>query len=239
MKQDILKNLTDEVNMQEDRIVIGADTGAHVHYVVGNKKGLFYYGESDGYDDIERLLNRWPRSIVVFDQGGDLIAPRKLREKYRGRVFLCHYRQDRKTMEIIRWGSGEEDGNVLVDRNRMLELLIGEFKDKRIPLQGKEADWYDYWLHWNNIYRTEEEDALGVMRRKWERSDADHFVHATLYWRVGMDKFGQGGSGIVTGFESGLNVRTGVEVSPSGRIPVNPRLLQMPESNKESDWRNV
>jgi hypothetical protein len=205
LQNDILGCLSNRINSQGGRVVIGVDTGAKIHYVVGNREGLFYWGEASDYSEIEALLKRYPKSIAVFDQGGDLIWPRQLREKYPGRVFLCFYRQDRKTMELIKWGEKDESGAVIVDRNRMIDLLIGEFKDRRMVLQGVENDWYDYWLHWNAIYRIVEEDALGTLRKRWERNGADHLVHATLYWRVGMDRFGAAEDGAVIGAGSLLD----------------------------------
>lgn len=160
-EDDILKNVVDEDNLQKGRIIIGCDTGLKIHYVIGNQDGIFYYGVAEGYADIERFLKRWSTSVAVFDQGGDLIGVRELREKYPGRVFLCHYRQDRKTMQLISWGENDEMGNVVVDRNRVMQLLIEEFKTRRITLNGKKSDWWDYWLHWKNIYRVGEENALG------------------------------------------------------------------------------
>ncbi len=186
----ITRNLTSVVNDQKERIVIGVDPGIDIRYVVGNKKGLFHYGQCGDWDDIERLMQRWDRSILVCDAGGDIIGPRKLREKYQGRVFLCHYARDRKTFQLIRWGEGNEFGNVVVDRNRMIQLVIDELIDKRIPLQGTEEDWWDYWLHWSHIYKVREENSLGVIESRWERSDRDDWAHSTVYWRVGMDRFG-------------------------------------------------
>lgn len=188
----IERALTKKVNRQESRIVIGCDTGLDLHYVVGNKEGLFYNGKAKDYDDLEALLKRWPTSIIVFDAQGDLIAPRKLAEKYQGRIFLCFYGVDRKSQELVRWGKKVDRTTVVADRNRMIQMVVDEFNDGRIPLQGVIDDWYDYYLHWSHIYRVSEEDSLGVVRTKWERSDADHWVHATVYWRVGMDKFGEG-----------------------------------------------
>ena len=95
----VLKNCTDVINDQNGINVIGVDTGLPIHFTVGNTQGIFYYGKCkppsdtyDPYDTIESLLKRWPRSIVVSDQGGDLIGIRKLQAKYPGRVFLCFYR---------------------------------------------------------------------------------------------------------------------------------------------------
>lgn len=236
--QDVLfRNLTSEiiqpVDEQNERIVIGVDTGTTIYYVLGNNKGLFYYGSCTDYEEIERLLMRYKRSIAVFDQGGDLIMPRKLREKYPGRVFLCHYSVDRKTMQLVRWGESDEAGNVIVDRNRMIQLVIDEFSDKRIGLQGGQADWHDYWLHWKNIYRVKELNRLNVEETRWERSGDDHWVHATVYWRTGMDKFGVG-SGKVLVSNSFLN---SVPVAPTvidGKVP-----LIMQKIDQEEGWRNT
>lgn len=233
----IYRNLTNEIIQPEDekneRVVIGVDTGTTIYYVVGNDKGLFYYGSCTDYDEIEKLINRYKRSIVVFDQGGDLIAPRKLREKYPGRIFLCHYSVDRKTMQLVRWGKDKELGNVIADRNRMIQLVIDEFIDKRIQLQGTEHDWYDYYLHWKNIYKTKELNSLGVEESRWERSSDDHWVHATVYWRVGMDRFGMG-QGQVMG--SGQWIKD-LPLSPT---VVNDRMPIMPRTKtRGGDWRNV
>ena len=60
----------------------------------------------DPYQELEALLRRWPKSIIIADQGGDLIGIRKLQAKYPGRVFLVWYRRDKKGKEIIKWGEG-------------------------------------------------------------------------------------------------------------------------------------
>lgn len=198
---------TPEQNTYKGRIIIGVDTGIKLRYVYGNKQGLLGYGEMKDYmpdennklakeETLEYFLQAFPDSIMVIDQGGDIIGPRKLRAKYPGRVFLCHYARDRKTMQLIRWGEGDEGGNVVVDRNRLIQLVIGEIKDRRMRLyrgQSREA-WHEYWLHWHAIYRVVEEDKSTMMPRYvWVRSDRDDYVHCTVYFRVGVDKFGKSG----------------------------------------------
>jgi len=145
-------------------------------------------------ESLEYFLKKFSNAIMVIDQGGDIIGSRKLKQKYPGRVYLCHYAADRKTYQLIRWGEKDESGNVIADRNRMIQLVIDEFRENRIRLYGTENDWYPYWLHWSHIYRTHEEDELGIRHFQWVRSDRDDWVHATVYWRVGMNRFaGEGG----------------------------------------------
>ncbi|OGZ28220.1 MAG: hypothetical protein A2427_02605 [Candidatus Nealsonbacteria bacterium RIFOXYC1_FULL_40_7] len=249
----ILGVVANENNQYEGRLVIGVDTGKKLHYVVGNKAGLIGYGEMADYapdginglqlnQTLEYFLKEFEGSIMVIDQGGDIIGPRKLRAKYPGRVFLCHYAKDRKTMQMIRWGEGDESGNVLVDRNRMIQLVVDEFKERRLNLFQKEKnDWYDYWLHWSHIYRTREEDELGIPQSVWHRSDRDDWVHATIYWRVGIDRFGS--KGFIANPEAEIKSNSYM-IDPDETVSFDPAEMfnlkphWWTEDEDEDDWRN-
>ncbi len=194
--QTILGCLDKKVNTQEGRIIIGVDTGLPIHYVLANKQGYFFFGQcadpatgKDPYLELEMLLRRFPQSVIVADQGGDLIGIRNLQAKYPGRVFLVWYRADRKSEELIKWGTGDQYGTVTADRNRLIQLFVDEMADKRVTFNGTESEWQEYIAHWLNIYRTWDENTLGVKEFKWERTGADHFVHATIYARIGLTKF--------------------------------------------------
>lgn len=210
----VMRNVVDEVNEQKDRIVIGADTGHGIHFVCMNKDGVFYYGNSteitaskDPYDYIRKLLNKWEKSVAVFDQGGDLIGVRKLQAQYPGRVFLCFYNKDRKSVEITRWGEDEEYGRVYVDRNRHITLLVEQMRDTgRFRLQGKKEEWQEFASHWGNIYRekivtkeTKDKDDRSLYGAEyvWKRNGADHYVHALGYAYVGLQRYGSGQAKIV------------------------------------------
>lgn len=205
-EEQINELITPDKNLYQGRLICGVDTGVKLRYVVGNAQGLVSYGEVTDYmpdeanklelsQTLEYFLIKFPTLIMVIDQGGDIIGSRKLRNKYPGRVFLCHYARDRKTMKLIRWGAKEESGNVLVDRNRMIQVVVDEIREKRFRLfNGTKADWYNYWLHYSHIYRVVSEDNLGVQQYTWMRSDRDDWVHATVYWRVGLDRFGTQGA---------------------------------------------
>lgn len=255
--EDTIKGAwTKEKNLYKGRLIIGVDSGIKLNYVVGNTQGLVGYGVMKDWmpDDTNRLalnetieywLIKFPDSIMVVDQGGDLIGPRKLRSKYPGRVFLCQYSRDRKTMQLIRYGKGEESGHVLVDRNRMIQLVIDEMRDKRIPLyNGENAEaWHEYWLHWSHIYRVWDEDSLGVKQSVWMRSDRDDWVHATVYWRVGIDRFG--GKGGIVGLGPEMDPDSYL-LNPDQTVEFNPDLMfgkqKSPadpwwDQQEEPDWR--
>lgn len=237
--KDILKNCTPEVNDQEGRIVIGVDTGLPIWYVVGNRQGLFYKDSCKDYEPLKALMRRYPTAIMVIDQGGDLIGSRNMRELFPGRVFLCYYRKDRKTLQLVTWGQNDETGNVVVDRNRMIQLVIDEFRDKRIPLNGTEDDWYDFALHFTHIYRVNEMNALGVEESKWERFDDDHFVHCLVYWRVGMSRFGTQGAKIFMNDQTYM--KESPEITPDRTMdsPDPKKIYNFEFEEKKDDWRDT
>lgn len=213
----ILRNLSSKVNSYEGRIIIGVDTGLPIHYVILNKEGIFFNGKCkhpsadyDPYDELEKLLKRFPTSILVADQGGDLIGIRKLQAKYIGRVFLCFYRDDRKTENMITWGNTPDTlGTVTVDRNRMISMIVEHFKEVgRITLNGSQEDFQEFASHFENIYRElivgndtpgKNLGTLYAAKYVWKRNGPDHFVHALLYALVGLDRFKEDRAEIVGG----------------------------------------
>lgn len=258
-EETILGLVTGEQNMYNTRMVIGVDTGVALRYVVGNRQGLVGYGQMKEYEaykrtgpddpkpevplneSLEYWLHSFPNSIMVIDQGGDIIGSRKLRAKYPGRVYLCHYANDRKTMQLIRWGEKDENGNVLVDRNRMMQLVIDEARAKRWKMYvGTKADYHDYWLHWSHIYRAWEEDAMGIPRYKWLRDGRDDWVHATIYWRVGIDRFGSSGAIIGAGITPEpnsymINADRTVTYSPEEMFKLGGAVIN--EDDEDGEWR--
>lgn len=252
-EETILGLCTSDPNEYKTRLVIGVDTGVALRYVVGNRQGLVGFGQMKDYspDDTNKLqmhetleywLTKFPNSIMVIDQGGDIIGARKLRKKYPGRVFLCHYARDRKTMKLIRWGEKDESGNVLVDRNRMIQLTIDEARSRAFRIyNGTRADWHDYWLHWSHIYRVWEEDALGKPTYTWLRDGRDDWVHATIYWRVGIDRFGT--SGAIVGV-SPTPEPNSYMLNPDGSVTFDPHEMFkltgaiIGEDDDDYDWRS-
>lgn len=223
----VLKNCVDITNDQTKRVVIGMDTGHGIHFTVMNRDGVFYYGNAkeitaskDPYDVIEGFLKRWPKSIVVSDQGGDLIGVRKLQAKYPGRVFLCFYRKDRKTVDLVEWGTDTEYGKVMVDRNRMMQLVVEQMRDVgRIRLNGTVDEWGEFASHFGNIYReqvvvkdSKEKDNRNLYSNEfvWKRNGPDHYCHALLYAMVGMQRYGGEPAKIV-----GANPLAGI---PTGQV---------------------
>lgn len=254
-KSYFAQNLTTEDMYPEenDRVIIGIDTGKNLHIVIGTSKGLFHFEEKrptekndhDPWIEVYGLMERWSRAIAIVDQGGDLIGSRKFQAKYRGRVFLCAYREDAKGKQLVKFGKKDELGTVQADRNRLISFVVEEFTDRRIPVMGEfetgtDRDWYDYWIQWNNLTKVKELDPKTgqVKRRIWVRAGADHYAHATVYWRIGAFRFGSNGATIPA--HSNLQKpQTGVLINPDGTIEGQPPgvIWNLTGAKKDDDWR--
>lgn len=206
------KNIVQQVNAQEGRTIIGLDTGHNLHFTMMNQQGIFYHGYCpsveenpepgyDPYDVIERILIRYPQSVLISDQGGDLIGIRKLQAKFRGRVFLCWFVKETKNKELIRWGENEEFGKVLVDRNRTIQLAVDQINESRLSFNGTVLDWQPFFEHAKNIYRvkeiTDDNEPTYGWRWVWKRKGPDHWFLSLIYALVGMDKYAMSLSQII------------------------------------------
>lgn len=85
-----------------------------------------------------------------------------------------------------------------------------------------------------------EEDGLGVIVAMWHRNDRDDWVHATVYWRVGLDRFGSAGSINLPGQDVKPN---SYMVNPNQTVSIDPEELfqhgGLGQEDDEPDWRDV
>lgn len=199
-EHDVTQNLTTLVNSQEGTIVIGLSNSFPYHYVMGNKEGLFYNAISDStnpYSDIDRHLNVYTNSILLTDQVGDLIQIKKLQDKYPGKIFVADLKPEISSKDLANWGINNDYGTVTVGRNKLIQLISDEIKDRRLPIQGTPEDWKDFIHEWKYIFRIWEKDDLGGKKARWESNAPQHFIKATIFWRVGIDKYANSMASIV------------------------------------------
>ena len=245
----VLRNCVDTVNDQTDRTVIGVDSGDnYLSYVLMNKQGVFFYDTDRGitasknpYDIIRSHLRRFPKSIAVFDQGGELMNTRQLQAEFPGRVFLCFYRKDRKSLELVQWGENDEYWKVTVDRNRMLTLMVEQLRDiGRIRFNGTKDEWSDFAEHFGYIYRekiatkeTKDKDDRSLYGAEyvWKRNGPDHYVHALLYALVGMQRYGG---------EAATIIGEGVfDKAPKGQIVQDQKIATFVEAGEFRDESRI
>lgn len=243
-REALMSNLTEDIitPAEDERIVIGVDTGLRLDYVMGSKNGLFYHGDCKDYAELDKHMTTWKKAVAIVDAGGDLIGSRAFQERWRGRVFLGMLGGPKKNSDEPMWN--DEEKMVSIDRSKYIQIVVDEFSAKRIPLFGTEEDWDEYWLDWNNLTRKKVTDPItGEFKGyKWLRSGRDHRALATVFWRVGMGRFGKGGGKLLGVGPLGGPARTAS--IQDGRIayPKNSKLgpqIQYPQQNENTDWRRT
>ena len=191
-KELLLKNIVyGEPNIKVKN-VMGVDTGLTQHYLLGNEQGIFKFGSTKDWDEIEFLMKKYD-VLAVFDALGDLTQPRKLRDKYRGKVWLCYFKRDRDTPEAIKW-QGKEMA-VYADRSKTIQRVIDDFVDEKLRFyEMTPEDLIEYIEHWKTLYQFTEKDSLGIERKIWETEGENHYLFATIYFWLGLLKRGRGES---------------------------------------------
>lgn len=232
----ILKNITSKASSKVD-VCIGVDVGLEKHVVVGTPYGVFQVFKTKSWEQIEQIFLKYDATMVI-DALPDLTEPRRLVEKYRGRVFINYYREGTRKNDEIEFRKKDEYGVVRSDRTRMVEKAINLLVEGKIKFHLKEEDLEEYIKHWNTMYRYTDEDRIGNPVVRWESAnDDDHFCHAHIYYLIAREKV-LGGAGAI--FREGGGKIHGEEsfaVDESGQIPA-PSIKDLVGKPKK-DWRYV
>lgn len=184
--------------LAKTNVCIGVDNGIVKSVVVGTPNGIFRYFETESWEEIENLFLMYNATMVI-DANPYPNIPKKLVEKYPGRVFINYYVQDRKGLGIIRYQTKENNGVVHSDRTKILDNIAAMVVNQELLFALKPSEMEEYIYHWENTYRVVEEDSNGVQKGKWlvKEGKPDHFVHATVYYRIALDKVMNSGFGAI------------------------------------------
>lgn len=239
---ETIKGLLTDINDRTGRVIMGVDTGIKIRWVVGDKNGLFNMGECESYEELQREFDKYKDCICVMDKGGDIIGSQEFAHKNAGRVFLCYFQHDKQSLDLIKWHKDADYGLVSADRNRLIQMVVDEMADKRIPLYGSLEKWWDLWLHWQFMYRVVEEDRMHNLVYVWECDKAAHrndYALAMCYYRVGIDRFAGNESELI-GEESPIfkSIPKAPYRTANNEMVGSAIELTMPEApSKADDWR--
>jgi len=222
--QTILKNTVGGENFKLQN-VIGVDTGLTMHYVLGNKQGIFKTGSTKDWDEIESLMRKY-EATAVFDALGDLTKPRQLRDKYRGRVWLCYFKRDKDKPEAVKWEPKEMA--VYADRSKIIQRVIDEFVDGKIKFYMRPDELGTYISHWETLAQIEETDSIGITRKVWETDGENHLLFATIYYWLALQKSGEAK---IMGYEA----PDGTKTAHDPRAPDIKKIEE--EQGNRVDWR--
>lgn len=188
-KTVILKNIIYGKPNLKTKNVMGVDTGIIQHYVLGNEQGIFKIGKGD-WKTVTRLMKTY-EVVSVFDALGDLTKPRKLKEKYWGKIWLSYFKKDKDSPKTIKWD--EEEMAVYADRTKIIQEVIDSFVDGEIKFyEMRPEDLMEYIEHWETLSQIEEKDSLGIIRKIWQTEGNNHFLMATVYFYLALQRAGEG-----------------------------------------------
>lgn len=194
-RESIVKCIFPTMNPMTD-VAIGVDNGKTMHYVIGNKYGIFKMGETDDWQVIENLRNQYD-AYMVIDSNPYPTPPLKLANKYPGKVFVHWYTDDSKQSEIIEWGEKDKKTSVFSDRTKIIDAVVADINatDLLFNMTLDVLENNEYIKHWQRLYRIVVEDNKGVRRAVWRTvgqetgtKKADHKAHATVLWKVAMQQ---------------------------------------------------
>lgn len=172
----------------KQNVVIGCDSGKTKHWVMGNDNGVFSYGKTDNWEDIERLINMYNATCII-DALPDFTVPERLARKYPAKVFVHYYSPDNSSsMDVSRRKEGTDFGILQSDRTKLFDALAADIVGKNIKFFQHPKDLDDLIYHCEQAYRIIEPDTRGIMKARWETkvNRPDHWLHALAYYRVGL-----------------------------------------------------
>lgn len=176
-------------NIPKLQVAIGVDVGHTKHWVAGTPDGVFATGSTTSWEEIEKLFLMYNATMVI-DAMPDFTIPKQLMEKYKGRVFVCYYKQDTQNAGAIRFKTGQDYGVVHADRTKIFDLVATEINEKRMKFRMNPNELEEYITHWGNTHRITETDPKGFERGVWTKdpSKPEHLAHATIYMRMALSR---------------------------------------------------
>lgn len=167
-------------------VMLGVDSGKEKHWVMGNAGGVFSYGKTTDWEDIERLITMY-NATTVIDALPDFTIPEALSRKYPGQVFVHYYSADNSTsMEVSKRKEGSDLGVIQSDRTKLFDLLSADITSRKMRFFQQPKDLDDLIYHVEQMYRIVEPDTRGIPKARWETKEnkPDHWAHALAYFRV-------------------------------------------------------
>lgn len=180
-------------------VMMGCDSGKIKHYVLGNSEGVFNYGKTESWDDVERLIQMYNATCVI-DALPDFTVPEKLSRKYPGKVFVNYFVHDSKSIDVINRKEGTEFGVINSDRTKLIDLVAAEIANGTLNFFQDPKSLDELIAHCEQVYRIVELDTRGILRARWETAvnRADHYLFALCYYRVARSMAIGSGTGGVT-----------------------------------------
>ena len=229
--------LNPDINSRTN-VAIGVDNGVTKTVVIGNTYGIFKIYETDSWEDIEADIVKYNATCVI-DSLPYPAMPIKLSEKYRGRVFIHYFDDNRKSGLVIEWGENDKTNVVRSDRTKIIDMLVQELINKEILFNLTLTQLEQYVYDWTQLFREVETNTQGIAKPVWRTIEGrrDHYAFATIYWRIALERSSVGGAVLRTPQKRSKMIQ-GVFVNPDHTVPaIDPQEILDRSLRKGKSWK--
>lgn len=172
--------------------ILGADIGAQIHVKVskvdGKKRIAQYIGTVNSFEEIDKIIKDYGVVVGVIDALPETHEAKKLRDRHKGKVYLCEYHKQGGSVKEMK--VDKKEMKVSVDRTQSLDeshsdILLGN------AVYPKEITK----LH-NGAFVEQMKKPKRIFDEKkgyyvWTDQKPDHYRHADNYEKIAQKILGK------------------------------------------------
>jgi hypothetical protein len=202
----IYQNLSNKVHTEVNSF-IGVDVQLNELYcIIGNEYGVWGIVRIEStpkkskWVRLGEIMDIYDIKVAVIDGG---FTPNEVLDFAKTRpykVYVNWYKDDPKRTRIVRFGdedfageqkSFEESIQVLTERDRMIDFVVKELRECKIPFlfDANDLMLQKFIDHVKTTYSRTVTNRIGIESREWISTGKDDFLHAFIYWRIAWMKW--------------------------------------------------
>lgn len=197
---------------------LGVDVGNVKHYVLGSEKGIIKVGRFTKWSDLDDIMRMY-KPLLVIDAMPDNTMSRYYVDTYEQARMSFFQDNTNNPQVILWWGEGDKKGIVYSNRNRILDQLINDMLNAKFLIGcASDKELKEYVKHWETLRRVKVVNNKGIESYEWDSTTGvDHYVFATLYYRLAVLSIGAG-SHLQPGAEEKYDFFAGGNVGDFGEM---------------------
>ena len=188
-------------DLKTDNVFLGVDVGNIKHYVLGSERGIFKIGRFSAWSELDDIIKYWKPTSGVIDAMPDNTASKHYVDTYPFMRMSFFQENTSNPQTIVWWGDNDKKGIVYSHRDRVIDKMLTDMLEAKFLIGAvPDKDFHTYIKHFETLRRTKVTNNKGIERYVWDSTTGeDHFVFATLYYRLAA--IGQGAGTFYSGGE--------------------------------------
>jgi len=145
----------------------------------------------ESFSHLDRFMDAYDVRSCVIDAMPNTHAARAFSRRFRGRVWMCWY-GDQKGK--VAWGKDKENTPIVnVNRTESLDAWRDVHKQMKRRIPRVEDEIVEYVKQMTNTLRKVEEDPVtGAKKAMWIKRGPDHYAHADNYAELALGRMNAG-----------------------------------------------